>query len=112
MKRNWSPDELAAHWTLTDAELQLLPDRVDYNRLGFAAHLKFFELERRFPTSPRDMPAVALRLSRRNGEIFGGRALVALKRSIQQKRCSVEFWHYEALKTNRLREMKPVDDTL
>ena len=60
MKRNWSPDELAAHWTLTDAELQLLPDRVDYNRLGFAAHLKFFELEGRFPESSQDIPAVAL----------------------------------------------------
>ena len=61
MKRNWSPDELAAHWTLTDAKLQLLPDRVDYNRLGFAAHLKFFELEGRFPESSQDIPAVALR---------------------------------------------------
>ena len=61
MQRNWSPDELAAHWTLTDAELQLLPDRVDYNRLGFAAHLKFFALEGRFPESPQDIPAVALR---------------------------------------------------
>jgi len=61
VKRNWSPDELAAHWTLTDAELQLLPDRVDYNRLGFAAHLKFFALEGRFPEFPQDIPAVALR---------------------------------------------------
>jgi hypothetical protein len=61
VQRNWSPDELAAHWTLTDTELQLLPDRVDYNRLGFAAHLKFFELEGRFPESPQDIPAVALR---------------------------------------------------
>jgi TnpA family transposase len=60
VKRNWSPDELAIHWTLTDTELHLLPDRVDHNRLGFAAHLKFFELEGRFPTSPRDIPAVAL----------------------------------------------------
>jgi len=60
VKRNWSPDELAIHWTLTDTELPLLPDRVDHNRLGFAAHLKFFELEGRFPTSPRDIPAVAL----------------------------------------------------
>jgi hypothetical protein len=54
----------------------------------------------------------AKRLSRRNREIFGGRALVAPKRPMQQKRCSVEFWHYEALKTNTLWEMKPVDDTL
>jgi hypothetical protein len=60
MKRTWSLDELAAHWVLTDTERQLLPDRVDHNRLGFAVHLKFFELEGRFPESPRDIPAAAL----------------------------------------------------
>jgi TnpA family transposase len=60
MKRTWSPDELAAHWVLTAPERQLLPDRVDHNRLGFAVHLKFFELEGRFPESPRDIPAAAL----------------------------------------------------
>jgi Domain of unknown function (DUF4158) len=60
MKRTWSPDELAAHWVLTGTERQLLPDGVDHNRLGFAAHLKFFELEGRFPESQRDIPAAAL----------------------------------------------------
>ena len=60
MKRTWSPDELAAHWVLTDTERQLLPDRIDHNRLGFAAHLKFFEPEGRFPESSRDIPAAAL----------------------------------------------------
>jgi hypothetical protein len=60
MKRSWSPDELAAHWVLTDTERQLLLDRVDHNRLGFAVHLKFFELEGRFPESPRDIPDAAL----------------------------------------------------
>jgi Domain of unknown function (DUF4158)/Tn3 transposase DDE domain len=60
MKRTWSPDELASHWALTDLERQLLPDRIDHNRLGFAAHLKFCELEGRFPESPRDIPTAAL----------------------------------------------------
>jgi hypothetical protein len=55
---------------------------------------------------------VAYRLSRRNREIFGGRALVAPRRPMQQKRCSVAFWHYEALKTKRLQKMQPVGDTL
>jgi hypothetical protein len=32
MKCTWSPDEPAAHWTLTDAERQFLPDHIDYNR--------------------------------------------------------------------------------
>jgi len=60
MKRTWSPDELAAHWTLTDPDPQLFPGRFDHNRLGFAAQLKFFELEGRFPESPWDIPATAL----------------------------------------------------
>jgi hypothetical protein len=55
---------------------------------------------------------VYYRLSWRNREIFGGTALVTPKRPMQQKRCSVAFWHSEALKTNRLREMKPVANTL
>jgi hypothetical protein len=45
-------------------------------------------------------------------QILGGRPLAAPKRPMQQKRCSVEFWHYEALRTHRLREMKPVANTL
>ena len=60
MKRTWSPDELAARWTLTDAERQPLPGRVDHNRLRFAAHLTCFAHEARFPESPRDIPAAAL----------------------------------------------------
>jgi hypothetical protein len=50
MKRTWSPDELAAHWVLTDPERQCLPDRVDHHRLGFAVHLKCFALEGPNPT--------------------------------------------------------------
>jgi hypothetical protein len=60
VKRTWSPDELAAHWALTDTERHLLPDRVEHNRLGFAVHLKFFALEGRFPEDPRAIPAAAL----------------------------------------------------
>ena len=60
MKRTWSPDELAARWTLTDAERHPLPGRVDHNRLRFAAHLKCVAHEARFPESSRDIPATAL----------------------------------------------------
>src|SRR5262249_36687698 len=31
---------------------------------------------------------------------------------MQQKRCSVGFWHCEILKSHRLQKMKPVGDTL
>ena len=61
MKRNWSDDELAAQWSLSPKELALLPNRVGHNRFGFAVQLKFFQIEGRFPRSPREVPAAALR---------------------------------------------------
>ena len=41
MKRYWTDEELAEHWSLSTAELEILPDRGDHNRLGFAVLLKF-----------------------------------------------------------------------
>ena len=68
MKRNWSDDELAEQWSLSPEELALLPNRVGHNRFGFAVQLKFFQIEGRFPRSPREVPAAALRyLSRQLG---------------------------------------------
>jgi hypothetical protein len=60
VKRNWTDEELTAHWSLTAAELARLPNRVDANRLGFAVQLKFFDLEGRFPRSSREIPSSAL----------------------------------------------------
>ena len=61
MKRNWSDDELAEQWSLSQEELALLPNRVGHNRFGFAVQLKFFQIEGRFPRAPREVPAAALR---------------------------------------------------
>jgi hypothetical protein len=41
VKRYWTDEELAEHWSLSTAELEILPDRGDHNRLGFAVLLKF-----------------------------------------------------------------------
>ena len=38
-----------------------MPNRVGHNRFGFAVQLKFFQIEGRFPRSPREIPAAALR---------------------------------------------------
>jgi TnpA family transposase len=57
---HWTDDELTVHWSLTAEELTLLPNRVDYNRLGFAVQLKFFDIEGRFPRTPREIPTSAL----------------------------------------------------
>jgi TnpA family transposase len=60
VKRYWTEEELAECWSLTTAELEILPDRGDHNRLSFAVLLKFVEIEGRFPGSPREVPAAAL----------------------------------------------------
>ena len=60
MQYHWTDDELTVHWSLTAEELTLLPNRVDYNRLGFAVQLKFFDIEGRFPRTPREIPTSAL----------------------------------------------------
>jgi uncharacterized protein DUF4158 len=44
---------------LGTAELEILPDRGDHNRFGFAVLLKFIEIEGCFPSSPREVPAAA-----------------------------------------------------
>src|SRR5215831_193228 len=60
MQHNWTDGELTVHWSLTAEEMALLPTRVDYNRLGFAVQLKFFDIEGRFPRTPREIPTSAL----------------------------------------------------
>ncbi len=60
MQYHWTDDELTVHWALTAEERALLPNRVDYNRLGFAVQLKFFDIEGRFPRTPREIPTSAL----------------------------------------------------
>jgi TnpA family transposase len=60
MQHNWTDGELTVHWSLTAEEIALLPTRADYNRLGFAVQLKFFDIEGRFPRTPREIPTAAL----------------------------------------------------
>ena len=41
MKRHWDEQGLAEHWALSTGELELLTNRTDRSRLGFAVLLKF-----------------------------------------------------------------------
>jgi len=61
VKRHWDDDELDAHWTLTSSEQALLAGRTGHGRFGFAVLLKFFQHERRFPDSRRELPAEVVR---------------------------------------------------
>ncbi|MBF0235101.1 MAG: Tn3 family transposase [Desulfamplus sp.] len=56
MKRNWTEEELYTHWYLLPLEKNLLINKHQANRLGFALFFKFFQLEGRFPTSTREIP--------------------------------------------------------
>jgi TnpA family transposase len=60
MQRHWDEQELAEHWSLTSDEFELLTNRTERSRLGFAALLKFFQVEGRFPDVPKEIPTAAL----------------------------------------------------
>ncbi len=60
MKRHWDEQELAEHWSLTHDEFELLRNRTERSRIGFAVLLKFFQVEGWFPSDRKEVPAVAL----------------------------------------------------
>ena len=49
MKKDWCPDELARHWSLSTDERELLGNKSGATRLNFAILLKAFQLNGRFP---------------------------------------------------------------
>lgn len=55
VKWHWSEDELETQWSLTVAELALLPGRTDSGRLGFAILLKFFQFQGFFPDNQKSI---------------------------------------------------------
>jgi Domain of unknown function (DUF4158) len=60
MKRQWTRDELADHWTLAPKELELLANKTGATRVGFAVLLKAFILEGRFPPQKHEVPGVVI----------------------------------------------------
>ena len=60
MRRNWSPTELAQHWTILPTQWSLLLDKYGAGRLEFAVLLKAFELEGRFPSSASSVASEAV----------------------------------------------------
>jgi len=60
MKRQWTPDELAEHWTLTSRDGELIANKTGATRLGFALLLKFFQHDGRFPHHKGDVPTAAV----------------------------------------------------
>lgn len=60
MRMEWSPEELVESWRLVEEDWRLIGNKSGPTRLGFAALLKFFELEAAFPTSSADLPPAAV----------------------------------------------------
>jgi len=56
VKWHWNEDDLAARWSLSAAELALLPGRTDHGRLGCAILLKYFQCQGCFPSNRRAIP--------------------------------------------------------
>ena len=57
MQADWDPDELIGAWTLVEGNWDLIANKADVTRLGFAVMLKFYEIEGRFPAYPEEVPA-------------------------------------------------------
>ncbi len=60
MKRQWTREELAEHWTLDRDELALLGNKTGATRLGFALLLKAFGYEGRFPRSKHELSGAVI----------------------------------------------------
>jgi hypothetical protein len=60
VKRHWDEKGLAEHWSLGPGELEMLTNRTDRSRFGFAVLLKFFQIEGRFPRDRSEVPVRAL----------------------------------------------------
>jgi hypothetical protein len=56
MRQNFTPQELADHFTLLPAEQELLANKTGSNRLGFVVLLKYFQWEGRFPEHLQEVP--------------------------------------------------------
>ena len=94
MKQDWTQDELIEHWTLAPGELVLLMNKSGAGRLGFAALLKFFQAEGRFPGGRSEIPAAAVdylvrqpRLSLRTGPITTGTGARSNTIALKSGRC-------------------------
>jgi hypothetical protein len=59
VRRDWDLDDLIASWTLVEADHELLAGKHGATKLSFAAMLKFFELDARFPRHPGEVPPAA-----------------------------------------------------
>jgi hypothetical protein len=60
VKRSWNLEELVEHCTLLPDELNLLTNKTDPSRLGFAVLLKCFQYEGRFPQYKGDIPLAVI----------------------------------------------------
>lgn len=60
MKRQWTQDELAEHWTLLPDELKLLANKIGATRLGFSLLHKTFAYQGRFPRHVHELPGAVI----------------------------------------------------
>ncbi|MGH3778983.1 MAG: Tn3 family transposase [Pseudonocardiaceae bacterium] len=60
MRREWEPEDLVASWTLIEPDWELIGSKPGATRLGFAALLKFFEIDGRFPEYAAEIPEQAV----------------------------------------------------
>lgn len=68
MKRDWHPNELTLHWTLSPDECELLVNKTGASRLICAVLLKAFQFDGRFPDRREDIaPSIVVHLAHQTG---------------------------------------------
>ena len=60
MKRQWDIEELIEQFTLVSDDQNLLGNKTGASRLGFAALLKYFQCEGRFPAGRHEVPTAVV----------------------------------------------------
>lgn len=71
MKIIWELEELIDDFTLLPNELLLIGNKTGETRLGFAALLKFFQYEARFPKSKKEIPKAVIEYIAKQVQVTG-----------------------------------------
>ena len=61
MKQQWQQYELIEQFTIIEREQKLIDSKPDHTKIGFAALLKYFQHNIRFPKQSNDIPKAIIR---------------------------------------------------
>jgi len=97
MKLFWERSELEVSFILKDEEKELLTNRTNINKLGFAVLMKFVQYERRFPNKRKEIPIPLIKYISEQLKIpadeFKRYSLDIKRREIQRHRAAIRKFY-------------------